>query len=182
MKKLGERIKKRRNQLELSLMELAKKIDVTSSLLSQIENGKAYPSIVTLKSIADAINVTVSELIGENETCVNNPVIQKTERKLLKINHQNASLHTTPQNPFYHNFEVFYMTLKKEGNSEHLLEFQSGKCFCQVLTGKVAFEIKDGYFTLKAGDSIFFNASHLRNIRNFSPEESEVLWVIHKED
>ena len=115
MKKLGERIKKRRNQLELSLMELAKKIDVTSSLLSQIENGKAYPSIVTLKSIADAINVTVSELIGENETCVNNPVIQKTARKLVKINHQNASLHTTPQNPFYHDFEVFYMTLKKEG-------------------------------------------------------------------
>jgi transcriptional regulator with XRE-family HTH domain len=46
---MGKRIKKKREDLGLLVKELSAQIGVTPSLISQIERGKAYPSIVTLK-------------------------------------------------------------------------------------------------------------------------------------
>lgn len=50
--KLGSNIKKFRSIKKLSLKELAKDIDVSPSMLSQIESGKANPSLNTLKLIS----------------------------------------------------------------------------------------------------------------------------------
>ena len=49
MSSIGERIKKSRNEKGLSLRELASKVDLSASFLSQIEQGKASPSIENLK-------------------------------------------------------------------------------------------------------------------------------------
>ncbi|KAB2822721.1 MAG: helix-turn-helix transcriptional regulator, partial [Paludibacter sp.] len=68
MNRIGERIKRKRDQFKLNLNELAKRVGISSSALSQIENGKAFPTIITLKSIADQLQTTVGELIGENES------------------------------------------------------------------------------------------------------------------
>ena len=64
MDKIGLRVKKHREIKKISLTDLAKQVGVTASCLSQIEKGKAFPSILTLKLIADNLNTTVGELIG----------------------------------------------------------------------------------------------------------------------
>lgn len=46
---LGERIKKVRNEKNLSLRDLAANLELSASFLSQIEQGKASPSIENLK-------------------------------------------------------------------------------------------------------------------------------------
>ena len=51
MNRIGERIKKKREQFNLQLNELAEKIGISSSALSQIEKAKSFPSIVTLKTM-----------------------------------------------------------------------------------------------------------------------------------
>ena len=51
MSSIGERIKKSRNDRGLSLRELATKVELSASFLSQIEQGKASPSIENLKKI-----------------------------------------------------------------------------------------------------------------------------------
>jgi transcriptional regulator with XRE-family HTH domain len=56
MQGIGTEIKKRRKKVDLTLKALAGKIGVTGSFLSQIEKGKAAPSLATLKKIADALN------------------------------------------------------------------------------------------------------------------------------
>ena len=43
----------------MSLRELADKAEVSASMLSQIKNGKAYPSVRSIYSIAAALNVPV---------------------------------------------------------------------------------------------------------------------------
>ena len=50
MSSIGERIKKSRNDRGLSLRELATKVELSASFLSQIEQGKASPSIENLKN------------------------------------------------------------------------------------------------------------------------------------
>jgi XRE family transcriptional regulator, regulator of sulfur utilization len=92
VKRLGERIKKKRELLHLHLGDLARQVGVSASALSQIENAKAFPSIVTLKNIADQLHTTVGELIGENETLSQKPYIGFDQRELLGKNLSGSTL------------------------------------------------------------------------------------------
>jgi transcriptional regulator with XRE-family HTH domain len=56
---IGEKLRFIRQQRQMSLRELADKADVSASMLSQIETGKAYPSVRSLYNIADALAVPV---------------------------------------------------------------------------------------------------------------------------
>jgi len=76
MDQMGKRIKRKRESLGFTIKELSGKISVTSSLISQIERGKAFPSIVTLKKISEALQTTVGELIGENEGKIQHPLLK----------------------------------------------------------------------------------------------------------
>jgi transcriptional regulator with XRE-family HTH domain len=59
---LGERLREARVERGLSLRELARRLEVSPSLLSQIETGKTHPSVRTLYAIVDALGVLVHEL------------------------------------------------------------------------------------------------------------------------
>src|SRR5680860_139692 len=85
MDKLGFRIKKYRKKNKISLKELAEKVGLSASFLSQIESEKTYPSLQSLKKIADALQTTIGNLIGETETKKNNMVIKSKDRRI--INH-----------------------------------------------------------------------------------------------
>jgi len=61
---VGERIKLKREELELSQKELADKAEVSYSFMSDIENEKKKPSLPTLEKIATALNCTSAELLG----------------------------------------------------------------------------------------------------------------------
>ena len=67
MDQLGKRIKKKREDLGLQVKELSSHIGMTPSLISQIEKGKAFPSIVTLKKIFNVLHTTVGELINGHD-------------------------------------------------------------------------------------------------------------------
>jgi transcriptional regulator with XRE-family HTH domain len=63
---LGQKIKELREGLDLSLRELAKKIDgdkqPSATHLSDIEQGNRYPSDELLASIAEALKTSLDEL------------------------------------------------------------------------------------------------------------------------
>jgi transcriptional regulator with XRE-family HTH domain/mannose-6-phosphate isomerase-like protein (cupin superfamily) len=56
---IGEKLRAARLGQNLSLRELAARAEVSASLLSQIENDKANPSVRSLHSIADALSLPV---------------------------------------------------------------------------------------------------------------------------
>lgn len=62
---VGDRIKALRQERKLTLRELSQKADISISFLSDIENGRSNPSLDRLKSIAEALDTTVSYLLGE---------------------------------------------------------------------------------------------------------------------
>ena len=65
MLKIGEKLRDARTKRGLSLRKLAAMTDVSASLLSQIENQKANPSVRTLHSLADALGVPVDAFFPE---------------------------------------------------------------------------------------------------------------------
>lgn len=62
MKTLGERIRELREQHDLSVRELAKKIHVSAPFLSDVELGRRHPSDEVLKTIALRLETTLDEL------------------------------------------------------------------------------------------------------------------------
>ena len=63
---LSENVKKIRKQRELSQDKLAKLADITLTTLVKIESGaNDNPTLKTLKSLANALEVTVNDLIED---------------------------------------------------------------------------------------------------------------------
>lgn len=64
---IGEKLRHARQEQGLSLRELAAKIEVSASLLSQIEHGKSNPSVQTLHCLADALSLSVDYFFPATE-------------------------------------------------------------------------------------------------------------------
>lgn len=65
--RLGDRIRQRRRQLLMSQVDLAEGF-CTRSFISQIEIGKVTPSLENLSIIASRLDITVGELIGDQQS------------------------------------------------------------------------------------------------------------------
>lgn len=62
---LGKKIRAHRDELGLTQAELADKLGLTYSSVSQWESGRATPRTPILRQLADLFGVTVAELMGE---------------------------------------------------------------------------------------------------------------------
>lgn len=62
---LDKRIRRLRDNLGLSQSDIARKLDVTPSTISNWESGKARPRLDKMTQLAELFNVTVSDLMGE---------------------------------------------------------------------------------------------------------------------
>lgn len=63
LQNLGAFIRAQREQAHMSLRDLAALTDVSNPYLSQIERGLHEPSMRVLKSISDALNVSIETLL-----------------------------------------------------------------------------------------------------------------------
>ena len=62
---LGLRLRAARERKNIGLRELARRLGVSASLISQIETGKSEPSINTLFAIVSELELSVNEIVFE---------------------------------------------------------------------------------------------------------------------
>jgi transcriptional regulator with XRE-family HTH domain len=180
MNRIGERIRKRREYLQIPLNVLAKGVNVSSSLLSQIENGKAFPSLHTIKHIADYLNTTVGALIGENETFDANPVVKWEEKKFVKKNDSGATLYLLANYSPLQLMEIYALEIEPRGNSFNLIDNRrNGQEFCFVIEGSVEVVLQEKSFLVQTKDNMYFFSNDLRVFNNVHPDQKAILlWVI----
>lgn len=178
MKRLGERIKRKRESMQMQLNDLARKVGVSSSALSQIENAKAFPSIVTLKTIADKLTTTVGELIGENETLTKNPLIKQEEKKFVKENDSGTSLFLLSHHDPLKQMETYLVQFSRNSDTNDIFTEHPGQEFCYILKGKVKFTLDEKEYQLSEGDSLYFNSNIPHSARNDSKSNAVMLWII----
>lgn len=63
--RLGARLRTAREQVGLSVRGLARELHVSASFVSQLENGKARPSVATLYAMSSALGVSVDDLFSD---------------------------------------------------------------------------------------------------------------------
>ena len=64
---LGHRLRIAREEKNIGLRELARRLGVSPSLISQIETGKTEPSINTLFAMVSELELSVNEIVFESE-------------------------------------------------------------------------------------------------------------------
>jgi transcriptional regulator with XRE-family HTH domain len=177
MQRIGERIKKRREQLKLNLNELAEKVGISSSALSQIENAKSYPSLITLKAIADKLHTTVGELIGENESLANNPVVYKKDIRFIDINPSGTQFFLLSHHDLNKQMDTYLVRFAESSSLENYFQKSFGQVFCFILQGELKFVLDEENYILKPGDSMYFNARSSYEAVNISHDITEMLWI-----
>jgi transcriptional regulator with XRE-family HTH domain len=65
IRQIGGRIRAERARRGVSLRSLARSVNLSPSLISQIETGKCRPSVSTLYAITTALGVSVEDVFGE---------------------------------------------------------------------------------------------------------------------
>jgi transcriptional regulator with XRE-family HTH domain len=73
---VGARLRERRLERGITLRQFARDIDVSASFISQLETGKAQPSVATFYSICAALDISIDELFNYDEPAV--PISEET--------------------------------------------------------------------------------------------------------
>jgi len=76
---MGEHLREARRARNLSLRTLADRLGVSPSLISQIETGRANPSVSTLYAIAAELDVSLDELLFNDRRPAEPAVPTRTE-------------------------------------------------------------------------------------------------------
>jgi transcriptional regulator with XRE-family HTH domain len=177
MQQLGERIRKKREDRQLQLNDLAKKLGISSSALSQIENGKAFPTIINLKSIADCLYTTVGELMGEHETLTNNPLSKDSDKKLVHVNANGAMSYLISHHDPQKQMDAYLIVLPEGSDTDGVLSTKPGQVFFYLVEGSLEVLLDSKKYVLKQGDSFYLNSKVPHTVTNINDGITRLIWV-----
>ena len=174
---VGERLRAIRKLRRVTLRTVAERSDLSESFLSQVERGRANASVASLKRIAAALGVNVSDLFEPNGRASAPRVLRRESRPTLKFGTLGEKHMLTPR-PLEHlqvivgEFDAGGSTGDEpytHGDSEELLV---------VLAGTVHLQLGPEVFELRTGDSIDYRSSTPHRLASAGDERAEVMWII----
>lgn len=178
MERIGIRIKKKRESIGMQLNELAQKVGISSSALSQIEKSKSFPTIVTLKHIAVNLSTTVGELIGENEDNEESmPLVRHDEIIPVSTNDFGAEVFNLSHHEVNKKMDTIKIKFPPKSNSMGLISKHSGQIYGYVANGELQFELDHQTYNLEKGDNIYFNARRNFRFLNITNKEAELICI-----
>lgn len=86
---IGTKLKNARNKAELTQEEIAEKIGVSRQTISNWENNKSYPDIISVIKLSDIYSISLDALLKEDENMIKHldesTNIVKSKNRLRKI-------------------------------------------------------------------------------------------------
>jgi transcriptional regulator with XRE-family HTH domain len=172
----GERIKERRQELDLSLRDLAELTNLSATFLSNLERGRANPTLASALSIAHALKIALPRLLADSTA--DNLVVRSDKRVRLVFPDTHVSYEVlTPQ--VTRKMVLFRVCLAPETGYtlQQLVGDPSEECIV-VLAGTVEITLAGKIHELQAGDCIYFENRYLENIRALGDTSAEYISAI----
>ena len=158
---IGVEIRRLRRAFDLTAAELAASSNISTGMLSKIENGAISPSLATLNSIAKALNVPINQLFAETEEGRHCSFVKagtglRIDRRGTKAGHLYDLLGHWIAGEI--GVEPYLISLKEEAvpytNFRH-----GGVEFLYILSGKVRYRHADRSYIMEPGDALLFDAA-----------------------
>lgn len=197
---MGERLREARQARRLSLRVLADRLGVSPSLISQIETGRANPSVSTLYAIAAELDVSLDELLfndrrqpetaagaiaagGSTATPAGTmiptaPVQRAATRHRIRLNSGVLwERLTTLSEP---GIEFLRVTYEPGGASSPPDAFQRhpGHEWGYVMSGRLQVRIGFDEYVLEPGDAISINSAIPHRLATIGDEPVEAIWFV----
>jgi transcriptional regulator with XRE-family HTH domain len=193
---MGERLREARRARNLSLRVLAERLGVSPSLISQIETGRANPSVSTLYAIAAELDVSLDELLFNDRrpaepassptrdvaspgTMAPAPPVQRssTRHQIRLASGVLWERLTTLSEP---GVEFLHVTYEVGGASSPPDAFQrhAGHEWGYVLRGRLQVRIGFEEYVLEPGDAISINSSIPHRLATIGDEPVEAIWFV----
>ena len=194
---LGQSIRTVREQRGLSLRELARRVDVSPSFISQIELGKANPSVGTLYSIVSVLGTTLDDLIGDpsddagpelvDATLADGPPgawprvdvpVQPAEgRRRVEMSGVVWEWLTHDHDPYVDFLHVEYAPGSSSCAPDQLMR-HGGREYGHLVRGRLDVQVGFESYSLGPGDSIHFDSSTPHRLSNPYDEPCTAVWFV----
>src|SRR5471032_1285989 len=77
---IGGQLRAGREQLGISLRELARRLGVSASMISQIERDQVNPSVSTLYALVSELGLTMGDIFTNNDPAAAEPAMAEPDR------------------------------------------------------------------------------------------------------
>ena len=181
---IGPRLRAQREELRLSLRELARRIGVSASLISQIERDKVNPSVSTLYSLVRELGLGMGDLFSTEGGPVvpaaasPSPLVTPEERALINLESGVTwERLTAASDPGVEFLRVVY-DAGSESCPEDSLMRHGGKEYGYVIAGRLGVQVGFERYELGPGDSISFDSSSPQRRWTIGDRPAEAIWVV----
>lgn len=173
---LGSAIRERRLSKDLTLVDLADKSGLSQPFLSQVENGRARPSLMSLHRIADALDTTPQAFFGgpTDEPLTSN-LVRAAAVQVIDVD-QSAPQSTC--HVLLGGDAPFHM-VEFDGLPTEFLEYFQHDGFEAVyaIRGRIEIDIDGTVSLLNAGDSISYPSTLPHRLRAIGKRRVQVLLI-----
>jgi transcriptional regulator with XRE-family HTH domain len=159
---IGREVRSHRRQQNITVAELSSITGLSIGMLSKIENGVTSPSLTTLQTLANALSVPLTAFFKgfeQQREAVHTKAGEgvEMEREGTRANHQYNLLGNIGANTSGVIVEPYLITLTEK--SDVFPTFQHGGIeTIYMLEGQVDYRHGDNLYSLRPGDTLFFDA------------------------
>ena len=185
--KVGSRLRAQRERVGISLRELARRVGVSPSLVSQIELDRVNPSVSTLYSLVTELGMTMSDVFGDSpagERVVRplgggDGLAERAETRSVinlasGVRWERLTAHSDREVEFLH---VAY-PIDAESCPADALMTHGGKEYGYVISGTLGVRVGFDEYELGPGGSIAFDSSSPHRLWTVGDEPARAIWVV----
>ncbi len=174
---IGAKVQQFRKKSGLSLRELAAQVELSPSMLSQIENDAVNPSINTLKNIAQALHVPLFLFFKDDEPQPERLIVRRGENRI--IGHSGEEVLYKLLTPTVDcSIEFCLMEIPPHTASSDIEREHTGEEVAYVISGQVELHLGDSVYRLCTGDSVQIPPATPHRWVNGSDEEFRAVFAI----
>jgi DNA-binding XRE family transcriptional regulator/quercetin dioxygenase-like cupin family protein len=175
------RLRAARVAAKLSVRELSRRVGISASMLSQIENGRAQPSVATLYSLVSTLSVSLDELLTGNAARSERPdapVVTPANRAVLVMDTGVTwERLTAGPDPMVDALLVTYPPGSSSSSGGGLMR-HTGHEYGFLLSGRLTVHLGFETFVLEPGSSVSFDSAVPHSYVNEDTEAAQGIWHV----
>lgn len=194
---VGHRLRAARQTSGLSLRELASRVGVSASMLSQLENGKSQASVTTLHALVTELDISLDQLFAPEETspagvggapaaqfgwprgpqaATAQPVHHPGERPVLVMSGGVTWERLTTLLGEFVNAQLVEYPPGSASSADGQLTRHNGTEFAYLMEGELTLTLGYDTYQLQAGDSLAFDSTVPHLYANHGASVARGVW------
>jgi transcriptional regulator with XRE-family HTH domain len=174
--RVGEKFKKLRKGKNLTLKSVAKETNISSAMLSLIENDCSIPSLKTVSRLASYYGVTISSLFNQNEINRSHKIYSKISYNIINRFVDSDIIIEELPTLISSKMKCTIMHVVKYCDVMTLLD-KDNESFIYIINGKLKIIDDKNTYCLEEGDSIYIETFINMRIRPIECSSVKVLRV-----